>query len=323
MVKKFAWVVTDGKAGMVAQARGLAEAIGLPIVDKVITPTLPWRWIPPSWHVKNPFGDSTRTFLSDTPMEAPWPNLLVSCGRHAVGPALTVKKKSCEHTLIVHVQHPRIDPTRFDIIVAPAHDGLTGPNVIPTLGAIHRATPARLAAEAERVAATVSHLPRPLVAVLIGGSNRSYRLTRRIIAKLAENLRILVRKQGVGLMITPSRRTELDNVAYLNEQLADLPAVLWNQNGENPYFGYLGLADAIVVTVDSVNMVSEACSTGKPVYLIDMEGGDRKFERFHHGLSEAGMTRPFVGKLEFWQYPVLDDTNRVASVVRDRLALNK
>jgi uncharacterized protein len=322
MTEKFSWVVTDGKAGMIAQARGLAEAVGLPIVDKIIVPSLPWRWLPPGLWPPSLLGGITGAAKVGDQIEPPWPDLLVSCGRNAVGPALAVKRRSNGRTLIVHVQHPRVNPARFDIVAAPAHDGLSGANVMTVQGALHRATPGRLAVAAERVALTVSHLPRPLVAVLIGGSNRSYRLTPQTISKLADNLVALTREHGVGLMVTPSRRTGSDNEAILRRKLAALPAVIWDQMGDNPYFGYLGLADAIVVTPDSVNMVSEACSTGKPVYIAAMEGGDEKFKRFHRSLSDAGMTKPFVGVLEAWQYTALDNITPVATAVRRLLNLN-
>ena len=321
MTEKFAWVVTDGKAGMVAQARGLAEAVGLPIVDKTIVLSRPCRWLPPVLWPHSLFGGIVGVARESDPIEPPWPNLLISCGRNAVGPALAVKRRSNGHTFIVHVQHPRVNPERFDIVAAPAHDGLSGANVMTIQGAFNRATPASLATAAAQAAPIVSHLPRPLVAVLIGGSNRSYRLTPQTISNLADNLAKLAHEHGAGLMVTPSRRTGTDNEALLRLKLADLPTVFWDQKDDNPYFGYLGLAHAIVVTPDSVNMVSEACSTGKAVYIAEMEGGDAKFDRFHRGLSEAGMTRPFVGALENWQYTALDDTTPVATAIRRRLYL--
>src|SRR3546814_15726728 len=78
-------------------------------------------------------------------------------------------------------------------------------------------------------------------------------------------------------MVTPSRRTGPDNEAILRARLAGLPAEIWDGEGENPYFAYLGLADAILVTADSVNMVCEAASTGKPVYVIALDGSSDKF----------------------------------------------
>jgi mitochondrial fission protein ELM1 len=106
----------------------------------------------------------------------------------------------------------------------------------------------------------------------------------------------------------------------LRDKLADVPAVIWDGSGENPYFAYLGLADHIVVTADSVSMVSEACSTGKPVYVVELEGGSQKFRRFHEGLRSDGITREFTGVLANWRYAPLDDTQRAAAEVRRRLA---
>ena len=102
--------------------------------------------------------------------------------------------------------------------------------------------------------------------------------------------------------------------------MAELPALVWDGQGENPYLGFLALADAFVVTEDSVSMISEAASTGKPVYVAALEGGGRRFRLFHHNFRAAGITRPFDGTLDFWQYDPPDDTARVAAEVRRRLA---
>jgi mitochondrial fission protein ELM1 len=98
-----------------------------------------------------------------------------------------------------------------------------------------------------------------------------------------------------------------------------VPAVFWDGRGDNPYLGYLGLADALIVTVDSVTMISEAAATGKPVHVAELEGGSAKFRRFHAGMREGGITRPFAGRIEDWSYPPLDETGRVAAEVKRRL----
>jgi mitochondrial fission protein ELM1 len=97
--------------------------------------------------------------------------------------------------------------------------------------------------------------------------------------------------------------------------------VFWDGRGENPYFGYLGLADAVIVTADSVTMISEAAATGKPVHVAALEGGSAKFRRFHAAMQEAGVTRPFAGRLEDWRYEPLDEAARIATEVRRRLEL--
>jgi mitochondrial fission protein ELM1 len=129
----------------------------------------------------------------------------------------------------------------------------------------------------------------------------------------------LSRRENVGLLVTASRRTDAKIVAIVRQALAERPAEIWDGNGDNPYFGFLALADAFVVTADSVNMVCEAATTGKPVHVVELEGGSPKFTRFHGTLREAGVTRPFEGRLERWSYAALRDTERAATEIRRRL----
>jgi hypothetical protein len=99
-----------------------------------------------------------------------------------------------------------------------------------------------------------------------------------------------------------------------------MPAFIWDGAGENPYFGLLGLADAVLVTADSVSMVSEAAASGKPVHVVDLDGGSAKFARFHAGMRAAGITRPFAGAIEAWRCSPPDDTARAGAEIRRRLA---
>ena len=310
------WVLTDGKAGTRNGALGLAEAVGLPVIDKHTRSRLPWRWLPPqlwpSWVLGVGAGGDG--------LAPPWPRLLISAGERSVGPALAIRRLSGGATFCVHIQHPRVDPARFDLVTASAHDRLTGPNVRTTLGALHHVTREKLQSEARKFAPQYAHLPRPRVAVLIGGANRVYRFDRVTAERLADGLAQVCEASGCGLLITASRRTGADNEALLRQRLAGLPAEIWDGEGENPYFAFLGLADAVVVTSDSVNMVSEACYTGKPVHVVRLPGGGgTKFDRFHESLVEAGVTRPFEGRLENWQYDPLDDRTALAAEIRSRL----
>jgi mitochondrial fission protein ELM1 len=102
----------------------------------------------------------------------------------------------------------------------------------------------------------------------------------------------------------------------LRDSLKGLPAVVWDGCGDNPYFAFLALADAFLVTADSVSMISEAAATGKPVHILDLQGGNAKFARFHAAMRAAGITRPFAGRLESWWYPIPDDTAHAGAAVR-------
>lgn len=313
------WIVTEGHAGSENQCIGLAEAMGVAYRIKRVHPRAPWVWLPVGlW----PMPLAALDGASDA-IAPPWPDLLIASGRRSIPYAWHVGRHSGGRTFTVYIQNPRAGIGRFGAVVAPAHDGIAGPNVIVTKGAIHRVTPERIAEEADRFAARVSHLPRPLVAVLIGGSNKIYRMTDQTIRGLADRLSALATREGVGLLVTPSRRTGEANIRTLRAALADAPAEIWDFEGDNPYFGYLGLADHIVVTGDSVTMISEACSTGKPVYVVDLEGGSPKFQRFHEAMRAASHTRPFDGNLDPAPTQRLAETADVAAEILRRMAARR
>jgi len=309
------WVVSDGKIGMEVQCLGLAEALGFAPAVKRIQVRRPWRWLPPLL-VPNPLqclgpkGDR---------LAPPWPRVLIASGRQTVAVSIAIRQAARGRTFTVQVQNPAVDPARFDAIVTPRHDRLRGPNVINTVGGLNIVTPARLAAAAARFAPRLKALPRPLIAVALGGDNKVYRMTGKVVERLGAQLAAMTRAEGAGLLITPSRRTSDRALAALRAALDGLPVKIWDGRGDNPYLAYLALADAIVVTADSINMVSEAASTGKPVFVVELSGGSKKFRRFHRALRAAGVTREFAGRMETWNYAPLRDTEHAAAEIRRRL----
>ncbi|HTZ77153.1 MAG TPA: mitochondrial fission ELM1 family protein [Stellaceae bacterium] len=309
------WAMHDGRIGMANQVLGLAEAVGYPIVEKQVALRAPWRHLAPALWIQ-PLAALAPEGAALVP---PWPDLLIACGRPVTALALAVQRLSGGRTFWVQVQDPRFARRHVDLIVAPQHDPARGNNVFLTLGSVHRVTPAVLEAARPRFAPLLQALHRPLVGVLIGGSNRVYRVTAETMRRLGEQLAALARL-GMGIAVTPSRRTGEAALRALRQQLADVPHYFWDGTGENPYFGLLAHADALLVTGDSVNMVSEAAATGKPVHVIGLEGGSAKFRRFHDLFRERGITRPFTGTIERWSYPPLDDTARAAEEIRRRLA---
>ena len=306
------WVLTNGMAGFESQVIGIAEALGLTPEVKRVSPFPPFKWLAP-------WGPAAPTDA----VAPPWPDLLIASGRQSIPYARMIRKKSGGRTFTVVLQDPRVDPANFDFVWAPTHDRLEGPNVLSTPLSPHRLTRRRLAEEAELFAPQVAHLPRPRVAVLIGGSNAVYRLTEEITARLATGLAAIADIYGAGLMVTPSRRTGEAQTQILREALKDKSALVWDGTGANPYFGFLGLADAVIVTCDSVNMVGEAAFTGKPVYAVELEGGSPKFRRFLDAIYESGAVRPFVGQLESWEYEPLNATDDVAKAIAARYAAHR
>jgi mitochondrial fission protein ELM1 len=309
------WAVHDGKIGMANQVLGLAEAVGYPVVEKAVALRSPWRLLAsPLW-----IHPMAALAPEGARLEPPWPDLLIACGRGVTALALAVKRMSRGRTLWVQVQDPRFARRHVDLMVVPQHDPARGENVLLTLGAVHRVRPALLDAGRARFAPLFAGLRRPLVGVLIGGSNRVYRLTPAIAASLGQQLAALA-AQGFGIAITPSRRSGELALKALAEPLRGVPHYFWNGSGENPYLGLLAHAEALVVTGDSVNMVSEAAATGKPVYLVGLEGGSAKFRRFHDLFRRTGIARTFTGTIERWSYPPPNDTEHAAAEIRRRMS---
>lgn len=313
------WVISDGKAGMEVQCRGLAEAMEFLPVVKRIAVRRPWRWLPPLL-IRDPLA---RLDPAADALSPPWPDVLIASGRQTVALSIAIRRQSGGRTFTVQVQNPTVDPANFDVVVAPRHDRLSAPNVIATIGGLNRVTEARLAAAAAEFGPRLGHLPRPRVAVLVGGNSKVHQLSGAAARRLGKQLAELAQHYGAGLMVTSSRRTGEANVAILRQALAGVAAEVWAGTGENPYYGFLALADAIVATSDSVNMVSEAATTGKPVYIVDLAGGSPKFGRFHAAMRAEGITRPFTGTLEHWTYPPLRETQRAAEEISRRLAARR
>lgn len=309
------WVMTDGTVGMEVQTIGLARAMGLTPQIRRIRLRQPWRTLAPYLRV----GLRHAFELAEGALEPPWPDIVIGCGRPSVLPVLAVRRLSGGRSFAVQIQDPRIPPSAFDLVIVPSHDRLRGDSVLVSLGGLGKVTRSALDTAAIAVADSVADLPHPRVAVLIGGTNRVFRFTEEAAAALGRSLADLARN-GVGLLVTPSRRTDPHVVPILRRALAGTAARIWDGTGDNPYLGYLGLADAVIATGDSVNMISEAGTTGRPVHVVMLPGGSPKFDRFHTAMTERGVTRPFTGSLEDWHYVPLDETARMALAVKDRYA---
>ena len=306
--------MTTGEAGMRSQVTGLAERIGIPYLEKIVSLKAPWKWLP--GHLA-PFAISGLGNGSDR-FHPPWPDLLITCGRRSVALSIAIKRLSRGKTMTVHIQAPRVPSKYFDLVTPPRHDSLTGENVISTLGALHKITEEKLTSAKQEFQDRFAHLPRPLVAVLIGGNSKSYKLTPEFTVKIITQLKALANK-GVGLIITCSSRTGETNAELIRKGLLGDNVYIWNGTDENPYLGMLAIADYVIVTSDSASMITEASATGKPVMIIPLAGGSKKFDRFHTMMREAGIIRNFNGELQDWTYSPLDETGRLASIIREKI----
>jgi mitochondrial fission protein ELM1 len=313
------WVVSDGRAGIENQALGLAEAVERLTPAEIAVKHIRWRPL----FDRLPSAFKTPAMLAPTsdPLTAPWPDLWIATGRATLPLSTRVKGWSQGRTFVVQTQDPRWATERYDMVIAPAHDELSGDNVFEISGSPHRITPERIAQAAPAFADHIDPLPHPRVAVLIGGRSKAFDLTEAHAADLADQIADALRASGGSLMLTFSRRTPDAAKAVMTARLSDLPGWIWDGIGDNPLFGFLHFADHILVTEDSANMAAEAASTGKPVHVLPMialKSGD-KFARLHDDLAERGATRPFNGALDGWTYEPLAETERAARAVLEAM----
>ncbi len=316
------WVLTDDRAGNVAQALGVAEALNRPFVTKAI------RYTPLARLPNVLTGASLVGLTPESRMDLmqPWPDVVLSAGRRTAPVARWIKRNAGKPVILAHLMNPgRSGADEFDLIAVPRHDCIIpegdAANVLRTTGAAHRLNAVRLASAADAWAGQLGGIPRPFIALIVGGATHRKPFSAALAAELGRHVYRMAAEVGGSVLLASSRRT---GSAAEQALLAAIPeprrAFLWGQGGDNPYFGYLALADAIVVTGDSVSMCSEACATPGPVYIYAPEGMVApKHARLHRELYELGLARPLSNQSRFedWQHPSLNPAGDVARAIDD------
>ncbi|NDW00501.1 mitochondrial fission ELM1 family protein [Salipiger sp. PrR002] len=323
--------LTTGEGGTLAQALGLAEALqrhaGAHLIERRFAIRRWARRLPAAgWHRASsvlPFWPEV-ALQGGAALFAPLPGrgpvAVIGAGRHAAPLVLELTRRlrgAGRRVASVMVLDPDLPFNLFDAVVLPQHDGLSGPNVLPVLGSLGRITAISITQEAARQAPRFAHLPQPRLAVLIGGPAREVTWTEADSARLEQRLGALV-AAGWSLMITPSPRSDPALVKRLRHTLPEGRCWIWDGLGENPYPAILGLAKAVLVTEDSVNMVSEAAASGRPVHAFRLSGRHPKMDRFHAAMLAQGAVRDYDGAIGDWSYRPLAETDRIAALLAAR-----
>ena len=303
----FCWILTDGRSGTENNARGLAEALGFVPQIYPIKLRQPWKSLSPWLRLGLKFA-----FIQKP--SPPWPDLLITAGRTPAAGSLYVGQQS-PTTLRVHITNPGISSHKFDLVITPKHDGITGSNILNTLGALHRVTTQKLSDARALWEPRFAHLPRPWHAILVGGNAHGLQLDAPTAQKFMQQINAQINALGGSSLVTASRRTSPEAQA----EFAKAATYMWDSTGDNPYMGLLACADALFVTSDSVSMLSEAASTGKPTYLLSLPGHAPKLERCHQNLLAGGHIARFEGSLIATHTKRLDDMELVTTKVRELL----
>lgn len=312
----FAWAISDAAAGNARQATALAAAFDAPFETIVLQPAAPWRWLAPHRlpGALHAFGAAFAERLG-----GPLPSLVIGCGRQAALATRLLRAAGEGRCRAVQILDPRLDPRHWDAVVAPAHDRLQGGNVLTTLGSLNPIDDAWLAAGRAAFPA-LGALPAPRTVLLLGGPTRAAPLGAEHWNAMATHLDGWLAADGGSLLVTSSRRTPAWVADAVRSRYAGRPGVQWHGTGDgpNPYAGLLGWADRIVVSADSVNLISEACATGVPVMAPAPASANSRLGRFHRALHESGRLRVLSARFESWGCSPLREAAWVAAELRRR-----
>lgn len=319
------WVLADDRAGNRAQCLGVADRLGFAYSVKEIRYT-PWIRLPNRLRGASLLGIDG---AARQRLRAPWPDVVIAAGRRSASAARWIKRQAKGKTRLVQLMWPDAAPQEFDCIVLPAHDRehAESANILRVLGAPHRITPAVLEEAARQWADRLGHLPaQNRIAVLVGGSTRHSTFQQADFHRMGALTATLATATHGNLLITTSRRTGEEGERTLLGHLEHIPHHLhrWQNGGDNPYPGYLALAEAIVVSADSIAMCSEACATRKPVFIYQPLGLSAKHQRFVNTLIASGYAYPleedFVQELRApLKHAPLDSAQTIATHIRTML----
>lgn len=309
------WVVSDGRRGIENQALGLAEAASRNLCDTQ-----------PPLDIYCHVIDNGKAFAAASPrlqfalrskhtdygLPKRLPEIVIGCGRQAIAPLLAIKK-TLPSVFTAYIQDPRIDTANFDVVFAPEHDAISGSNVELMIGSPNRVTKTLIIGQTLSFAKRLEAIPMPRIAMLIGGPSKSHKLGKIQHQAHLDAARLAL-ENGYSLLITTSRRTPLTILKDYQHLASEHENVwLFDGNGENPYYAFLGGADVILVTEDSTNMLTEACTTGKPVFRLPMAGHAGKFESLYKTLSTRCNISIFKNSFTSESYTPLSETDRIAA----------
>lgn len=321
---------------MRSQAMGLAKTIKaqLPqdetceIVEKTANLNSWGKYLP--GHL-NPLPFHTLSKDSSSFNEEIWPDILISCGRRSSALSIAIGKKSKGKTYRVHVQNPQTPTSYFDLVASMKHDALKGPNVIDTKTALHkldRQTLEQEKANWQSIWQSKNLIPpqspqqnehTPILGVCLGGKNKKFGFDETSLSNLIDCLENARQNHNATILLTPSSRTEPFVKTTLDAHFkSDEKVWIWNQEGENPYFGILANADHLLITADSVSMISEGLFTGTPVHILPLNGTSRRHKIFLENLISENLISSADKMIDFsvkGSKEPIDETAKVAQII--------
>ena len=312
MTKLKGLLLTEGMHGMISQVEGLAKALDLNFIHEKIELNNFWKLFPPKL---TPISESVYKKINHDDFD-----VIISCGRKSVIPSIHLKKNSNRKVINIHIQNPKVNLNHFDFIVAPKHDAIEGKNVISTKGAIHYLTENEISENKDYLNSFIKKDERKIWALIMGGPTKYYDYSTKNMKHIFTALYKLLKKHDFQLVVIPSMRTPINTIHYAKEFFGENHTVIEDVD-KKAYLSALAISEKIVVTCDSSSMISEAALTGKPIYIanISPKKNDKRFQRFRNLFRELNIIRNLGEEIENWNYQKLDETNRVANIIKQKI----
>ncbi|WP_415278004.1 mitochondrial fission ELM1 family protein [Candidatus Pelagibacter sp. Uisw_094] len=312
MTKLKGILLTEGMHGMISQVEGLAKALDIDFTHHKVELNHLWKLIPPNL---SPVSQTVFKKIDHDDFD-----VIISCGRKSVIPSIYLKKTSNKKVFNIHIQDPKVDLTHFDFIVAPEHDAIEGSNVITTKGAIHYLTENEISENKDYLNSFIKKDERKIWTLIMGGPTKYYDYSTKNMKHIFTALYKLLKKHDFQLVVIPSMRTPLNTIHYAKEFFGENHTIIMDVD-KKAYLSALAISENIIVTCDSSSMISEAALTGKPIYIASIlpKKNDKRFRRFRNLFRELNITRNLGEEVENWSYPKLDETNRVANIIKQKI----
>ena len=314
MTKLKGILLTEGMHGMISQVEGLAKALDIDFTHHKVELNHLWKLIPPNL---SPVSQTVFKKIDHDDFD-----VIISCGRKSVIPSIHLKKTSNKKVFNIHIQDPKVDLTHFDFIVAPEHDAIEGSNVITTKGAIHYLTENEISENKDYLNSFIKKDERKIWTLIMGGPTKYYDYSTKNMKHIFTALYKLLKKHDFQLVVIPSMRTPLNTIHYAKEFFGENHTIIMDVD-KKAYLSALAISENIVVTCDSSSMISEAALTGKPIYIASIlpKKNDKRFQRFRNLFRELNIIRNLGEEVEIWSYEKLDETNRVANIIKEKIKL--
>ncbi len=308
-----ALLLTEGAHGMVSQVEGLAKALKLDFNHCFVNLKRPWRYFPIN------LVPISKSVIDGKIPEQIENQILISCGKNSIISSLFLKRNN-KNLFNIHIQNPKVNFSNFDLIVAPEHDKIIGSNVLSTFGALHYITKQEVESSNNFFSKYNLSEENKIVSLILGGPNRYYDFNEIDLGNIFLLIKDIFLDKGFKLILIRSRRTP-ENIIDFAKKFFLNSAVIIDFVSKEFYLSALKISKTIIVTCDSTSMISECAITQKPIFVAKMKAKRRnkRFEYFLNSFKEKGIIRFLGESTDYWKYPALDETNRIATIIKERL----